>query len=54
MPRSSWTTRTHIATNMNAYLKGFSESVREIFVERFKFPQEVAKLDEANVLFLVV
>ena len=44
----------HIAANLNAYVKGFSESVREIFIERFKFPEQVSKLDSANVIFLVV
>jgi type I restriction enzyme M protein len=37
-----------------AYIKGFSENVREIFLERFKLPEQIAKLDEANLLFLVV
>ncbi|MGF1470006.1 MAG: N-6 DNA methylase [Sandaracinaceae bacterium] len=43
----------HIASNLLAYIKGFSENVREIFIERFKLPEQVARLDEANILFLV-
>lgn len=43
----------HLASNLLAYIKGFSENVREIFIERFKLPEQVAKLDEANILFLV-
>ncbi len=43
----------HIAANLLAYIKGFSENVREIFIERFKLPESVARLDEANILFLV-
>ena len=44
----------NIARNLNAYVKGFSEQVREIFVERFKLPEQVRTLDDANILFLVV
>lgn len=44
----------HLAANLLAYIKGFSENVREIFLERFKLPEQIAKLDEANLLFLVV
>ncbi|MEZ4252705.1 MAG: class I SAM-dependent DNA methyltransferase, partial [Polyangiales bacterium] len=44
----------HLAANLLAYLKGFSENVREIFLERFKLPEQIAKLDEGNILFLVV
>jgi len=43
-----------IAANLTAYIKGFSEAVREIFIERFDLPTQIAKLDEADLLFQVV
>ncbi|MGE0642024.1 MAG: N-6 DNA methylase, partial [Thermoanaerobaculia bacterium] len=43
-----------IAANLTAYVKGFSADVREIFLQRFKLPEQIAKLDEANLLFQVV
>jgi type I restriction enzyme M protein len=45
---------SNIAKNLTAYVKGFSEEVREIFVERFKLQEQIDKLDEANLLFKVV
>ncbi len=44
----------HIAQNLNAYIKGFSENARDIFVERFKFTTQIQTLDEKNLLYLVV
>lgn len=44
----------HLAKNMTAYIKGFSEEVREIFIERFKIQEQIEKLEESNLLFLVV
>jgi type I restriction enzyme M protein len=32
--------------------KGFSENVRDIFLEYFEFEKEIEKLDEANRLYL--
>jgi type I restriction enzyme M protein len=43
----------HIAQNMNAYIKGFSENVREVLIERLRFPEVIAKLDEQDLLYLV-
>lgn len=43
-----------IAENLTAYIKGFSPDARDIFIERFRFPEQIAKLDEANLLFQVV
>lgn len=40
--------------DLNAYVKGFSENARDIFIERFKFGAQVQTLDEKNLLFLVV
>jgi type I restriction enzyme M protein len=45
---------SNIGHNLTAYVKGFSEDVREIFLQRFKLPEQVAKLDESNLLFKVV
>lgn len=44
----------HLAANVNGYVKGFSENVREIFVERFRLPEQVVRLDDADILFQVV
>ena len=43
----------HIASNLVAYIKSFSPGARDI-VERFKFADQIAKLDEANLLFQVI
>lgn len=43
-----------IADNLRAYVNGFSAQVRDIFLKRFEFPIQIAKLDEANLLFKVV
>src|SRR5690606_16127765 len=42
----------HIAANLESYLQGFSENVRDIF-ERFEFLNQVHRLARANLLFLV-
>jgi type I restriction enzyme M protein len=44
----------HINANLTGYIKGFSENVREIFIERFKITEQIDKLDEANILYMVV
>lgn len=43
----------NIAGNLIAYIQGFSPRARDIF-EKFEFEAEIAKLDEANRLFLIV
>jgi type I restriction enzyme M protein len=43
----------HIGKNLTAYIKGFSEEVREVFIERFKIQEQVDKLEESNLLYLV-
>jgi type I restriction enzyme M protein len=45
---------TNIAANLNAYIKGFSKNIRDIFVERFRFGDHIAKLDEHDLLYMVV
>lgn len=42
-----------LATNLCAYIAGFSENMREV-LEKFGFDNTITKLDEANLLFLVM
>ncbi len=42
-----------IAQNLNAYIAEFSEDVRTV-IERFGFGEQIAKMDEKNLLFQVV
>ena len=42
-----------IAQNLNAYIAGFSENVRTV-MERFAFGEQIARMDEKNLLFQVV
>jgi type I restriction enzyme M protein len=43
----------NIAPNLAAYINGFSETARRIF-ERFKFGDQIDKLDASNRLFTIV
>ena len=43
----------HIEKHLVSYIKGFSSNVRTIF-EFFEFENEIEKMHEANILFLVV
>ena len=43
-----------IADNLRAYVNGFSPQVKDIFIRRFDLLAQIAKLDEANLLFMVV
>ncbi|MTI66594.1 MAG: SAM-dependent DNA methyltransferase [Firmicutes bacterium] len=43
----------NIKANFETYLQGFSANIREI-MENFEFEKEVRKLDDNNLLFLVV
>ncbi len=44
----------HIAANLTNYIAGFSANAREIFLDKFKFGDQIERLDEANLLFLVL
>src|SRR5437870_6380 len=44
----------HIAANLNNYIAGFSANAREIFIDKFKFGDQIDRMDESNLLFLVV
>ncbi|HQE38525.1 MAG TPA: class I SAM-dependent DNA methyltransferase [Zoogloea sp.] len=43
----------NIAGNLIAYIQGFSPRAKDIF-DKFEFEAEIAKLDEANRLFLIL
>jgi len=43
----------NIAANFRNYINGFSESARDI-LDHFKFEEQINRLDDANLLFLVV
>jgi type I restriction enzyme M protein len=43
----------HIALHLVSYIRGFSMNVRRIF-EYFEFENEIEKMREANILYLVV
>ncbi len=43
----------HIAQNLASYVKGFSESARDV-IDQFKFAEQIAKLDESNLLYQIV
>lgn len=43
----------NIAHNLRAYINGFSENMREV-LEKFDFDRTLTKLDESNLLYLVV
>jgi type I restriction enzyme M protein len=43
----------NIASNLRNYINGFSEDAREI-IEQFEFDNQITRMDENNLLFLVV
>lgn len=43
----------NIAKNLRAYINGFSENMYNI-LENFEFDNEIKKLDEANLLYLII
>lgn len=43
----------NIKANFDSYLQGFSANIREI-IENFEFEKEIKKLDDNNLLFLVI
>jgi type I restriction enzyme M protein len=42
-----------LAANLRAYLNGFSKNMADV-IEKFDFPNTIAKLEQANLLFLVL
>jgi type I restriction enzyme M protein len=43
----------HLADNLRAYIVGFSTGARDV-IEKFDFDTQIARLDRANLLFLVL
>ena len=43
----------NIAKNLNAYINGFSENMRDV-IDHFDFRNTISKLDSANLLYLVL
>ena len=44
----------NMEANLMAYLNGFSANVRDILIDRFELPQQIARLERSNLLFLVL
>ena len=43
----------NIKVNFESYIQGFSSNIREI-IENFEFDKEIKKLDDNNLLFLII
>jgi type I restriction enzyme M protein len=43
-----------IAANLNNFIAGFSANAREIFIDKFKLGDQINRLDEANLIYLVL
>lgn len=43
-----------IEANLRAYVAGFSDGIRDIFIKRFEVLTQVSRLDGANLLYLIV
>lgn len=43
-----------LEANLTSYLNGFSSNIRDIFIDRFELPAQIARLERSNLLFLVV
>ncbi len=43
-----------IAANLSNYIAGFSSNAREILIDKFKFGEQINRLDESNLLYLVL
>ncbi len=43
-----------VKSHLTRYIKDFSTNVREIFFEHFEFEKEIDRMDQANILYLVV
>lgn len=44
----------NIAANLSLFINSFSDDAREIFIDRFKLPEQITRLDKDNLLYLVV
>ena len=43
-----------IEANLRAYLNGFSANIQDIFVSHFDLPNQMARLERSNLLYLIV
>lgn len=43
----------NIAANLNNMINGFSYDARDIFIDRFNLPEQIARLDRDNLLYLI-
>lgn len=43
-----------ISANLNNYINGFSDNIRDIFIDRFDLSAKISKLESANLLFMVI
>jgi type I restriction enzyme M protein len=43
-----------VEANIRNYITGFSENIGDIFIKRFDVLTQISKLDEANLLYLIV
>ena len=44
----------NVAANLNHMINGFSRDARDIFIDRFGLPEQIARLDRDNLLYLIV
>ena len=44
----------NIAANLNNMINGFSYDAHDIFIDRFNLPEQIARLDRDNLLYLIV
>ena len=44
----------NIGANLRNYINGFSENARDIFIEYFKFDEQIQNLEKFNLLYLVI
>ena len=44
----------NLAANLTQYIATYSENAREIFLDKFKLQEQINRLDEANLLYLVL
>jgi type I restriction enzyme M protein len=44
----------NLAANLNHFINSFSLGAREIFTDKFRFGDQINRLDEANLLYLVM
>lgn len=42
-----------IAANLRSYIAGFSENIRDIYLDKFRFEEQISRLDSQNILFSV-